>query len=124
MAETRTTSQEVQAEILDAVRKGQEAVVDAIKHWAGTIQSIAPPVPVRNLPYADKLPKPEEVVATIKHWAARSSRSPRPFPSATCRTPASCPSPRKWWPAPTTSASTCWPSSARSRRACSRRSGR
>jgi hypothetical protein len=64
MAETRTTSQEVQAEILDAVRKGQEAVVDAIKHWAGTIQSIAPSVPVRNLPYADKLPKPEEVVAS------------------------------------------------------------
>jgi hypothetical protein len=64
MAESRTTSQEVQAEILDAVRKGQEAVVDAIKHWAGTIQSIAPSVPVRNLPYADKLPKPEEVVAS------------------------------------------------------------
>jgi hypothetical protein len=64
MAETRTTSQEVQAEILDAVRKGQEAVVDAIKHWAGTIQSIAPSVPAPNLPYAGKLPKPEEVVAS------------------------------------------------------------
>ncbi len=64
MAESRTTAQEVQAEILDAARKGQEAVVDAIKHWADTIQSIAPSVPVRNLPYADKLPKPEEVVAS------------------------------------------------------------
>jgi hypothetical protein len=64
MVETRTTSQEVQAEILDAVRKGQEAVVDAIKHWADTIQSIAPSVPVRSLPYAGKLPKPEEVAAS------------------------------------------------------------
>jgi hypothetical protein len=64
MAETRTTTQEVQAEILDTVRKSQDAVVDAIKRWADTVQSITPSIPVPNLPYADKLPKPEELVAS------------------------------------------------------------
>ena len=38
MADIRTTSQEVQSEILDTVRKSQEAVVDAIKRWADTVE--------------------------------------------------------------------------------------
>jgi hypothetical protein len=78
-ADTRTTSQEVQAEILDAVRKGQEAVVDAIKHWAGTVQSIAPSIPVRSLPYADKLPTPEELVASAHDFAEHLLASQRAF---------------------------------------------
>ena len=69
MAESRTTAQEVQAEILDAVRKGQEAVVDAIKHVSETIHSIAPSIPVRHLPHAGKLPKPEELSARASGFA-------------------------------------------------------
>lgn len=79
MAESRTTAQEVQAEILDAVRKGQEAVAGAIKHWAERIQSIAPSIPVPNLPYADKLPKPEEVVASAYHVAEHVLAAQRAF---------------------------------------------
>jgi hypothetical protein len=69
MGETRTTIQEVQAEFLDAVRKGQEAVADATRHWAGTIHSIVPSVPVASLPYADRLPAPEELVASAFDFA-------------------------------------------------------
>lgn len=79
MADTRTTSQEVQAEILDAVRKSQEAVVDAVKRWADTIQSMTPSIPVPNLPYADKLPKPEELVANAYDFAEQLLATQRSF---------------------------------------------
>ncbi len=78
MADTRTTSQ-VQAEILDTVRKSQDAVVDAIKRWADTVHSITPSIPVPNLPYADKLPKPEELVASAYDFAEQLLASQRTF---------------------------------------------
>jgi hypothetical protein len=76
MADTRSTSQEVQTEILDAVRKSQEAMVDAIKRWAETIQSITPSIPVPNLPYADK---PEEFVANAYDFCEQLLASQRTF---------------------------------------------
>ena len=79
MAETRTTSHEVQADILDTVRKSQDVVVDAIKRWADTVQSITPSIPVPNLPYADKLPKPEELVASAYDFAEQLLASQRKF---------------------------------------------
>jgi hypothetical protein len=79
MTETRTTTQEVQAEILDTVRKSQDAVVDAIKRWADTVQSITPSIPVPNLPYFDKLPKPEELVASAYDFAEKLLASQRTF---------------------------------------------
>ena len=88
MADTRSTSQEVQTEILDAVRKSQEAMVDAIKRWAETIQSITPSLPVPNLPYADKLPKPEEFVANAYDFCRAAARQPaRPSPRTCSRRP-------------------------------------
>lgn len=79
MADNRTTSQEVQGEILDAVRKSQEAMVDAIRRWAETVQSITPSIPVPNLPYSDKLPKPEEIVANAYNFAEQLLVSQRNF---------------------------------------------
>ena len=79
MTATRTTTHEVQAEILDTVRKSQDAVVDAIKRWADTVQSITPSIHVPNLPYADKLPKPEELVASAYDFAEKLLASQRTF---------------------------------------------
>jgi hypothetical protein len=79
MTETRTTSQEVQAEILDTVRKSQEAVVDAIKRWADTVQAITPSIPIPSLPHTDKLPKPEELVANAYDFAEQLLASQRTF---------------------------------------------
>ena len=79
MADIRTTSEEVQTEILDTVRKSQEAVVYAIKRWADTVQSITPSIPVPNLPYADKLPKPEELMASAYDFAEQLLASQRSF---------------------------------------------
>ena len=71
------TTQEVQGEILDAVRKGQDALVDAIKQWAETVQTITPSIPVPSLPYTDKLPKPEELVASAYEFDISVLRRPR-----------------------------------------------
>ena len=79
MAETRTTSHEVQAEILGTVRKSQEVVVDAIKRWADTVQSITPSIPTPSLPYTDKLPRPEEFVANAYDFAEQLLASQRKF---------------------------------------------
>jgi hypothetical protein len=79
MTDTRTAGQEVQGEILNTVRKSQDAVVDAIKRWAEAVQSMTPSVPMPSLPYADKLPKPEEFVASAYDFAEQLLASQRKF---------------------------------------------
>ena len=79
MNETRIPGQELQDEILKTVRKSQEAVVDAIKTWVETVQSITPKIPAMDLPFADKLPKPEEVVASAYDFAEQLLASQRKF---------------------------------------------
>ena len=63
MTDTKAVGQELQGEILKTVRKGQEAVVDVIQLWADAVQAIKPPLPEVGIPFADKLPKPSELVA-------------------------------------------------------------
>jgi hypothetical protein len=79
MTDTRTAGQEVQGEILNTVRKSQDAVVDAIKRWADAVQSMTPSVPVPSLPYTDKLPRPEEFVASAYDFAEQLLASQRKF---------------------------------------------
>ena len=79
MAETRSTTQEVQAEILGTVRKSQDVMVEAIKRWADAVQSITPSIPVPNLPYTDKLPKPEVLMASAYDFAEQLLASQRSF---------------------------------------------
>jgi len=50
-----TSTQELQDEILKTVRKGQEAVVDAIQTWADAVQSVKPSLPDLNIPFTDQL---------------------------------------------------------------------
>jgi hypothetical protein len=79
MTETRTPGQQVQNGILKNVQKSQEAVIDAIKAWADAVQSITPKLPAVNPPFADKLPKPEEVVANAYDFAEQLLASQRKF---------------------------------------------
>jgi hypothetical protein len=72
-------AQDVQNEVLNTVRKSQEAVIDAIKTWVETVQSITPKMPTLEMPYADKLPKPEEVVASAYDFAEQLLASQRRF---------------------------------------------
>jgi hypothetical protein len=79
MTEARSTGQETQAEVLGAVRKGEEMLVDALKVWAEAAQSITPSIPMPNLPYGDKLPKPQEFVASTYDFAEQLLISQRKF---------------------------------------------
>jgi hypothetical protein len=79
MTETRIPGQELQDEILKTVRKSQEAVIDAIKAWTDTVQSIAPKLPAVSLPLADRLPKPEDVVASAYDFADQLLAGQRRF---------------------------------------------
>ncbi|HTP16779.1 MAG TPA: hypothetical protein VMK13_13200 [Streptosporangiaceae bacterium] len=79
MAESRSVGQELQGEILDAVRKSQAAVVDAIQTWATTVRAITPELPDVNLSFSDKLPKPQELIAGAYDFAEQLLASQRKF---------------------------------------------
>jgi len=74
-----TATQDLQNEVLSTVRKSQESVIDAIKTWVETVQSITPKIPAVDMPFADKLPKPEEVVASAYDFAEQLLASQRKF---------------------------------------------
>ena len=77
MTDVRTATQGVQEQILDTIRKSQEAVTDAIRTWAETVQSITPSLP--SAPLADKLPKPGELVSDAYDFAERLLAAQRKF---------------------------------------------
>jgi hypothetical protein len=74
-----TPTQDLQNEVLNTVRKSQESVIDALKTWVETVQSITPKVPAVDMPFADKLPRPEEVVASAYDFAEQLLASQRKF---------------------------------------------
>jgi hypothetical protein len=70
---------QVQDEILSTVRKSQAAVVDAIQTWAGAVQSITPSLPELNVPFSDKLPRPQDLVTGAYDFAEQLLASQRKF---------------------------------------------
>ena len=74
-----TVTQELQDQFLSTVRKSQEIALEAIKTMVDTIQNITPKVPSVDLPFADKLPKPQEVVASSYDFAEQLLTSQRKF---------------------------------------------
>ena len=72
-------AQDLQEDFLNALRKSEETVVEAIKTWVETVQSIAPKIPSVQVPGADKLPKPQDVVARGYDFAEKLLSSQRQF---------------------------------------------
>ena len=79
MTDLRSTGKEMQGQVLDTIQKSQEAVTDAIRAWAETIQSLTPSPPAVPAPYADKLPAPSEVVADAYDFAEQLLAAQRKF---------------------------------------------
>ena len=95
MNETRNVGQEVQAEIIKTVRRGQEVAVitiGTVKAWADSVRSAAPrpaelklpelrlpelKLPELKLPFADRLPKPDELVGNAYELAGKLLASQR-----------------------------------------------
>jgi len=72
-------TQGLQDELLNTVRRSQETVIDALRTWADTVQSITPKLPSVPVPGADKLPRPEELVASAYDFAEQLLASQRKF---------------------------------------------
>ena len=76
---TSTVTEELQDQFLSTVRKSQEIALDAIKTVVDTVQSITPKIPSVGLPFAEKLPKPQDVVASGYDFAEQLLTSQRKF---------------------------------------------
>ena len=79
MASTNSTQQELQDQFLSIVRKSQEIALDAIKSMVDTVQTITPKIPTVDVPFADRLPKPQDVVASGYDFAQKLLTSQRKF---------------------------------------------
>jgi hypothetical protein len=79
MASTSTVTQDLQDQFLSTVRKSQEMTLDALKTLVDTVQNITPKIPSINVPFADQLPKPQDVVANSYDFAERLLTSQRKF---------------------------------------------
>jgi hypothetical protein len=78
MAESNV-AQELTNEVLNTISKSQAAVVEAIETWASAVQSIKPDLPEVNLPFADKLPTPHDVITSAYDFAEQLLASQRKF---------------------------------------------
>ena len=78
MAST-STQQELQDQFLSIVRKSQEIALDAIKSMVDTVQTITPKIPTVDVPFADQLPKPQDIVANGYDFAQKLLTSQRKF---------------------------------------------
>jgi hypothetical protein len=74
-----TVTQEMQDQFLSTVRRSQEMALDVIKTMVDTIQNITPKVPAVNVPFADQLPNPQDVVANGYDFAQQLLTSQRKF---------------------------------------------
>ena len=74
-----STQKELQDQILSMVRRGQEIALDAIKTMVDSVQTITPKIPAIDLPFAEKLPKPHDVVAGGYDFAEKLLTSQRKF---------------------------------------------
>src|SRR5215468_3291632 len=80
MASTSTsTQQDLQDQFLSIVSKSQEMALDAIKSMVDTVQTITPKIPAVDVPFADRLPKPQDVVANGYDFAQKLLSSQRKF---------------------------------------------
>jgi hypothetical protein len=76
---TTNAQQELQDQFLSIVRKSQEIALDAIKTMVDTVQTITPKLPAVDVPFADQLPKPQDVVASGYDFAEKLLRTQRQF---------------------------------------------
>ena len=79
MTDARTATQELQAQTLDWVRKSQDVALEALRTWAEAVNSVTPSLPVYAVPFADKLPKPSELVADAYDFAGQLLAAQRKF---------------------------------------------
>ena len=68
-----------QDEFLAVIRKSQEAVIAVVRNSAETVRTASPKLPSVSMPFADKLPEPEDAVARTYEIAEHLLASQRKF---------------------------------------------
>ena len=76
---TRYSTQDLQEEFWNVIRTSQETVVEVVKTCVDTVKTVTPKVPVARVPLADRLPKPEDVVANAYDFAEKLLAGQRKF---------------------------------------------
>jgi hypothetical protein len=64
-------TQDLQTQVLDGIRKSQEAVIDGMRTWAETIQQLVPGTTQAASARTEQLPSPAEVVDSVFDFAAQ-----------------------------------------------------
>jgi hypothetical protein len=70
---------QIQEEFMSAIRKSQDVVLEAIKTWVESVQTVTSKVPSVQLPFADQLPKPGDVVSSTYDFAEQVLANQRKF---------------------------------------------
>jgi len=65
----KDTAEDLQAQVLDGIRKSQAAVIEGMRTWTETIQQLVPQP--ASWPQAEQLPTPTEVVDSVFDFAAQ-----------------------------------------------------
>jgi hypothetical protein len=71
MPTEKDPTQELQAQVLDGIRKSQEAVIEGMRTWAETVQQLVPGTGQAALPRTAQLPSATEVVDSVFDFAAQ-----------------------------------------------------
>ena len=74
---TKTAADDLQGQVLDTIRKGQEAVVDGLRSWTEAAEQFVP----RSAawPGAESYPSPAELIDTAYDFAAELLKAQREF---------------------------------------------
>ena len=76
---TETQSRDIQGDIIKTVNQSQDALIEVVRDWTDAVQAITPKLPAVNVPFADKVPQPEQLVASAYDLAEQLLRSQRRF---------------------------------------------
>ena len=77
MSTTTEYAQAAQEQTLKAIRETQQAVVEAVRTWADTVEKIVPDAVA--LPSNDELPSPQEIIQTSFGFAEELLKAQREF---------------------------------------------
>ena len=71
MADPKDPTQEIQAQVLEGIRRSQEAVIDGMRAWTETVQQLVPGASQSAMPGGTQLPSAAEVVDSVFDFAAQ-----------------------------------------------------
>ena len=73
---TKSAADDLQVQVLDTIRKGQEAVVDGLRSWTEAAEQFVPRT-ATAWPGAERYPSPTELVDTAYDFAAELLKAQR-----------------------------------------------